>query len=211
MTKPPIGNYLPPAPAFYTGQGQVIVTHANLPHWNKQKIAYFITFRLADSLPAEKLAQLEAEREAWLLAHPQPWDEATQVEYFDKFANTINKWLDNGHGSCVLRESANREIVENALWHFADERYALYAYVVMPNHVHVLFMPQDDYDAKDIVASWKRFTARQIHRQNGKEGEALWQKESFDTLIRNERHFHRVVRYIRENDLAISWSYDMKG
>ena len=118
--------------------------------------------------------------------------------------DAIQNFLDAGHGSCVLRDDVCRQIVEDALWHFAGERYHLYAYVVMPNHVHVLFQPTEGWTLSGTVASWKKFTARQINDVLGREG-MLWQKESFDTLIRSERHFQDVVRYIKKNDLAGAW------
>ena len=199
-------SYFPPHPNFFTGRGTVVATHANLPHWNKTNTAAFVTFRLADSLPQEKLLALESERTAWIAAHPQPWDDATVREYFDSFDARIQDWLDQGLGSCVLADERCRKIVEDALWHFAGERYALYAYVIMPNHVHVLFMPTGDESLSATVMNCKRFTAKAINRTMGREG-PLWQKESFDTLIRSDRHFQTVIRYIRKNDLKKAWSF----
>lgn len=74
----------------------------------------------------------------------------------------------------------------------------------MPNHVHVLCQPMEGRTLSGIVASWKKFTARQINDVLGQEG-MLWQKESFDTLVRSERHFQDVVRYIKKNDLTGAW------
>ena len=199
-------SYRPTAPNYYSGRGEIVATRANLPHWNKQITASFVTFRLADSLPAEKLNTLQAARERWLEQHPRPWTNDIMVEYFTLFDDNIQKWLDSGYGSCVLKEPENREIVEDVLWHFAGERYQLYAYVVMANHVHVLFQPQGEWSMSEIVTSWKRFSAKRINERRGTSGEALWQKESFDTLVRNERHFQTIVRYIKKNDLKLSWS-----
>ena len=182
----------------------VLSTRANLPHWNKALTASFVTFRLVDSLPQEKLQKLEESRSVWLVAHPQPWDESTAREYYLTFDGRIQDWLDAGYGSCVLQNAVSRQIVENALWHFAGERYALYAYVVMPNHVHVLFMPSDGQTLSGTVASWKKFTARHLNDALGKTG-AVWQKESFDTLVRSERHFQTIVGYIKRNDPAKAW------
>ena len=150
------------------------------------------------------MQKLEAERQEWLAAHPQPWDGKTAREYFETFDGTVQGWLDEGYGSCVLADNGSLRIVEDALWHFAGERYALYAYVVMPNHVHVLFMPTEGWPLSEIVASWKRFTARKINERLAKEG-SLWQKESFDTLVRSRRHFETIIGYIKRNDPANAW------
>ena len=204
MEKPIADTYHPPAPNFYSGRGIVMATHANLPHWNKAITASFVTFRLADSLPQEKLLRLQESRTAWLAVHPQPWDEATAREYFGNFSEPVQGWLDAGYGSCVLKDESCRQIVEDALWHFAGERYHLYAYVVMPNHVHVLFMPTEGRILSRIVADWKSFTAHKINELRGTDG-TVWQKESFDTLIRSQRHFQTVIIYIRKNDLMRAW------
>ena len=204
MNKPLDGSYHPPAPNFYTGRGMVLATRANLPHWNKSSTASFVTFRLADALPQEKLLKLEESRTAWLAAHPQPWDVETTKEYFSTFDETVQSWLDAGYGSCVLRNAECRRIVEETLWHFAGERHQLYAYVVMPNHVHVLFMPTEGWTLSGTVAGWKKFTARRLNDALGREG-PLWQKESFDTLVRSERHFTTIVGYIKRNDPAKAW------
>ena len=74
----------------------------------------------------------------------------------------------------------------------------------MPNHVHVLFMPMEGWTLSETVMGWKRFTARKINERLGKEG-SLWQKESFDTLVRSERHFQTIIGYIKRNDPAKAW------
>ena len=201
-------SYIPASPNFYTGAGTISATRANLPHWNKRLTTCFATFRLTDSLPAEKILALEAARKTWLSAHPTPWTVEITKEYHSLFDENIQKWFDQGHGSCALRDLTNNRIVEDALWFFAGERYHLYAYVVMPNHVHVLFMPMGDNTISGILESWKRFTARRINEKTGKSG-SLWQKESFDTLVRSDRHFKTIIRYIRENDLKKAWAYNM--
>lgn len=207
MTKPQPGTYFPPAPHFYSGRGDIDATRANLPHWNKAGTACFVTFRLADSLPAEKLVVLEDSRREWIGLHPQPWDEKTVREYFAQFDQRIQTWLDQGYGSCVLQDKSNCQIVEETLWHFAGERYHIYAYVVMANHVHVLFMPAGENSVSRIVAGWKQFTAHRINERLGRENH-LWQKESFDTLVRNERHFQTIVQYIKRNDCERAWWWD---
>jgi len=169
----------------------------NLPHWS-QACATFVTFRLADSLPADKLAQFKSERDVWLAQHPEPWNEPTSAEYRELFSRRFHAWLDAGYGSCFLAEPELRKIVEETLTHFADVRYSLYAYVVMPNHVHVLFMPAEGVDGRGLVAEWKRYTSRVINAKRGTKG-ALWQKESYDHLVRDVREFNAIRAYIRGN------------
>jgi REP element-mobilizing transposase RayT len=158
----------------------------------------FVTWRLGDSLPKAKLDQWKEERTIWLSHHPEPWDEKTETEYHDRFSRQIDEWLDQGSGSCVLKDPANAKVVANALRHFDGNRYEIASFVVMPNHVHVLFRPLGEHALAEILKSWKGFTAREINKRIGKSG-ALWQDEYWDRLIRNERHFFRVAEYIRQN------------
>ena len=111
----------------------------NLPHWQQGEVWVFVTWRLGDSLPKVKLDQWKEEREIWLSRHPEPWDKKTEAEYHDRFSQQIDEWLDQGSGSCVLKEPANANIVAEALRHFDGERYVIASFVVMPNHVHGYF------------------------------------------------------------------------
>ena len=140
-----------------------------------------------------------------MIHHPEPWDEETEFEYHERFSRLIDEWLDQGCGSCVLRNPAHAMIVANALRYFDGERYELASFVVMPNHVHVLFRPLEGCVLAGIVKSWKGFTAREINQRIRKTG-ALWQDEYWDRLIRNEGHFRRVMEYIRENPMKAKLS-----
>ena len=184
--------------SFFNPHAEIDVTKNRLPHWQQGEAWVFVTWRLGDSLPKAKLDQWKQEREIWRSQHPEPWDEKTEAEYHDRFSRQIDEWLDQGSGSCVLRDPANGKIVADALRHFDGERYELASFVVMPNHVHVLFRPLEDHALADILKSWKGFTARESNKRLGKKG-SLWQDEYWDRLIRNERHFFKVMEYVREN------------
>ena len=86
---------------------------------------------------------------------------------------------------------------------FDSQRYHLIAWVVMPNHVHVLFQPINEWTVSKIVATWKKFTARKI-RDYGRDGSVVpvapvWHQEYWDRFIRDERHFKQAVEYIHLN------------
>jgi REP element-mobilizing transposase RayT len=80
----------------------------------------------------------------------------------------VNAYLDAGHGSCILRDPFIAELIDSTLLHFHGDRYTLYAWCIMPNHVHVLFQPEAGWTMSKIVASWKSFTGRRIsaHRKS---------------------------------------------
>ena len=101
---------------FFNPYAAIRHTENRLPHWQQEAAVYFVTFRLADSLPSRLL----------------------------------NQWQ--------------------------DERGPL----------------------EKLIRSWKGFTARQINKLLGRSG-GFWQRDYFDRLIRDEKHFGNCVRYIRRN------------
>jgi len=110
----------------------------------------------------------------------------------------FNQLLDKGDGAVWLKNSAVAEIVQNSLLFFDGQRYSLHAWVIMPNHVHVLFTPMDDWTLTKIIHSWKSFSAREANKILGRVGE-FWQREYFDRAIRNEQGFNSAVAYIENN------------
>ncbi len=183
---------------FYDPSKPVEVRQHHLPHWQQDDVYCFVTFRLADALPREKLKAWELVKDGWLLHHPKPWDDATTQQYHALFGETIDAWLDAGEGSCQLRDPRAASVVFDALKHFDGERYELVSAAVMPNHVHVLFHTLPGYRIDKILHSWKAFSAKGINRLNETEG-AVWEEGYWDRLVRNEKHFQAVLRYIREN------------
>lgn len=195
-------NVAPLLPTYFDSKESIAFLKGNLPHWRQRGATYFVTFRTTDSMPREKLEQWQAERDAWLQAHPEPCTETQRQEYHDFFVVRFQKWLDAGFGTCPLKDTEARNIVENALKCFDGDRYRLGEYVVMPNHVHVLITPLGDHTLSNILHSWKSYTANEINKTSGKTG-AFWQKESFDHIVRNPEQLERIRNYIRANPLTL--------
>ena len=200
-----LSRKVPPPPSFFSRFASTDCTRANLPHWEQQGVTCFATFRLADALPQEKIVEWAGAQANWLASHPRPWTDAEAEEYARDFGEKFEQALDAGWGACLLATEENRMIVEDAFRHFDGERYDLYAYVVMPNHVHVLFSPRGAFAIHDILHAWKSFTGHAINRRMNRTG-AVWQKESWDRLIRNDEHFRRTLAYIKQNNPTHSWS-----
>lgn len=157
-----------------------------LPHYDKPGLAQAVTFRLADSLPQEKRRE---------------WEHLLQIAEDGERLRQIEAYLDRGAGSCVLREPACAEVVQNALLHFDGERYQLIAWCVMPNHVHVLFQSFNGHPIGRVIHSWKTFTAREINKLLGQSG-PLWQDDYFDTFMRDDEHQAAVAVYIERNAVS---------
>ncbi len=171
-----------------------------LPHWQQDNTTYFLTFRLADSIPIQLLKEWQEEKEAWQKHHPKPWSPEIENDYHKRFSARIDQYLDQGLGSCLLAKPLNAAAVADALRYFDQTRYLLHSWVIMPNHVHILLSLGESIDLGETVASWKRFTATKINRRDYCSG-PFWQKDYFDRMIRDWKHFVNVARYIRRNPI----------
>ncbi len=189
-------------PSFFNPREAVSIHEHRLPHWQQEGVSYFVTFRLADSLPVAKLRDFTLERKTWLSAHPQPWSEEEEAQYDDTFSKRVDDWLDLGSGDCILRDDRVAQIVSLALRHFDGERYVMQSFAVMPNHVHVLFRPLGLWKIEDILHSWKSYSANEINRVLHRTGR-VWMEDYWDRMIRSEQHLCHVLRYISENPAKV--------
>ncbi|MEO7993774.1 MAG: transposase [bacterium] len=157
--------------------------HQRLPHFGDTGTLQFVTWRVADSLPRDVLEEF--------LADP---DRTSDIA-------AVKRWqtaLDQGLGNCPFREPANAAILRDAFRFFNGERYELVAWVIMPNHVHALLNLNRGYDLGTIVHSLKRHSAILLNRRLGRSGQ-FWQKDYFDTYIRDQLHADRCIAYIHRN------------
>jgi putative DNA methylase len=150
-----------------------------LPHFDQGAVVQAVTFRLADSLPREFYENL---------ASRTPADRSRSIE----------TCIDRGRGSCILADTAYAKIVQSVLAHFDGERYRLLAWVIMPNHVHIVVEQIPGYRLGDVVRSWKNYSARWINALGNKSG-AVWAPDYFDRFIRNEDHLANAIQYVEDN------------
>jgi type I restriction enzyme R subunit/putative DNA methylase len=172
-----------------------------LPHCDYPGLVQFVTFRLADSMPDSRRGE---------------WEHLLKIEDDREKRTRLEEYLDRGVGECHLRDPRIAQLAEDAMLHFHDEHYELLAWCVMPNHVHVLVhvwqMP-----LWKMVQSWKRFIATRAEvvlterrSPTRREGEKLenaparraalqWQREYWDTFMRDEEQQRKAVRYIESN------------
>ena len=100
-------------------------------------------------------------------------------------------------GPLYLRRPDVASMIVEAIRYRDPTQYSLHSFVVMPNHVHILITPRAALSP--LMQSLKRFTARQCNRILGLTGHPFWQDESYDRLVRDEREFERIARYIEMN------------
>ena len=96
---------------FFDPRREMEFSVNRLPHWQQAGGVYFVSFRLGDAVPRALLDPWLGERAVWSGQHPTPWSEDVEREYHSRFTAEIERWLDAGHGACVLRKPASAEIV----------------------------------------------------------------------------------------------------
>ena len=193
---------LPPPPGFQGLRDDLPLAFydRHLPHWRQDGATYFVTFRLHDSLPLPKLRELGFFRAEWQWRHPLPHSRDDKEDLARELMRRVEAWLDQGMGSCVLRSSDVSTILVQTLHRDDGSGRELDCYVVMPNHVHVIVRPliPTALPLETVLQRWKGGASCEIQRHLQRSG-MLWQRESFDRIIRDEEHLYRAIQYIGRN------------
>lgn len=120
-------------------------------------------------------------------------------------------------GRCILRDHAIATLVQDSLLHFDRSRYYLSAWCIMPNHVHTVVTPIQGFQLNEVLHSWKSFTAHQINKMTQHSGE-VWERESFDHMIRTCEHWSNLVEYTCQNPVVAgmcttpdTWPFSSRG
>ena len=175
-------------------------TGRHLPHWKQDGATYFVTYRLADSIPQEKLLQWQLEHREWLRKNPEPRSTETErgIRRTVRHAR-FQEWLDSGMGECWLKDSNISEMKLKKHCAFLMVKGIGSGYfAIMPNHVHVLVRPLGEHDLSSILHSWKSFTAKEINAMLNREGK-VWQDESFDCIVRDSKQLEQFSQYVQDN------------
>ena len=164
-----------------------------MPHRDEPGLVQFVTFRLADSFPESLRSE---------------WEHLAKIEDDRERRKQLEAYLDKGRGECQLRRPEIGGLIEDNFRRFAGERYELRAWVVMPNHVHVLFKTGTASMA-ETVGAWKKNTARFANQLLGKRG-AFWAEDYFDVFMRNAEHERKTIHYIENNSTKAKLVLDPK-
>jgi putative transposase len=154
-----------------------------LPHFQPDDCYLFLTWRLWGSLPAKADSIIYATPGHAFIAQDRVLDRRTS-------------------GPLWLKDHRIANQVSHAILIGDDERhfYQLCAWVVMPNHAHMLILPRVPVP---VLMRWlKGSTARSANRILGRTGHPFWQDESHDHYLRNSNQLNRTKAYIEENPVS---------
>ena len=202
-----------------------------LPHFQQPVQAYFVTWSLFDAIPPKALVEYTDKLHHLYLQIKQLNDKNVDAILLNtlklefnltrrKYLKAFDDLLHLQKNSIVnLSKDSNRTIVINALTFWEGKKLENYAFNIMSNHVHWVFRVYETDEngntvyLQDILQSVKRSSATLINKIEGISG-SLWQKESFDTIIRDNNHLKNAIDYTINNPvkagLVTNW-YEWKG
>lgn len=168
-----------------------LYTRGYLPHLDIPRSLQFITMRLHDSIPQSVLAQYQ------------------QLPKRDKLV-AYEKFLDSGCGACNLIRDDIAQIIQESLLFLHKKSLFLHAWVIMPNHIHLLLEIFEDYSLPNEMRRFKSFTALSSNKKLRTKGQ-FWMKDYFDRSIRNEEHLRKVIQYIEYNPVKAGLCIDVSA
>lgn len=196
-----------------------------LPHYQQPGQAYFVTWSLKDAVPPKALKRYTQKQEE--LKNQIELYKSNNVEKIKAIENEIqlvrkkyieafNYLLDGAKKPKIdLSKAKNIQILKEAISFWVGKKLTNFAYCIMPNHVHWVFQLFEKEEngntvyLQDIMHSVKRFSSNEINKQVNRTG-PLWQKESFDTTIRNETHLYYALEYTLNNPVAAGYVNDWR-
>ena len=199
----------------------------NLPHYQPPNATFFVTFRLAGSLPIEVIIKLQEEYaaiEKRLRTITDPEEKTKEIRhhhkrYFEKFDEFLDKHY---HGPTWMRDERIAELIATAIQYRNGKEYDLISYCIMPNHVHLVISfvenveqtsvcskqndrtevqstaPYQNYELASVLRKLKGSTAREANKILRRSG-AFWQHESYDHVVRDAKELDRVIWYVLNN------------
>ena len=187
-----------------------------LPHIQIEGATYFLTFRLANSMPIEALDRL-AEEKRLISKLPENQKASAHFAWFTKYDDYLDMAF---HGNLYLKNEHIADMVAESIQFRDGKAYDLIAYCIMPNHGHLICMPlkksvETYFGLTEILHSLKRHTAREANKILQRTG-TFWQDESYDHFIRDDAELEKIVNYVLYNPVKATlvkeqtdwkWSY----
>lgn len=178
-----------------------------LPHFQPAEGTFFMTFRLAGSIPMEVIRRLKENYALLkkgiiglkdLSEHEQR--ELVYAEQKRLFAETDDFLDKNLNEPYWLREKAVADIVAESIQYRDGKQYELHAYTIMPNHVHMVMtlLPYAPVLFK-VMQHLKKNAAIKSNKLLGRVGLDFWEEESYDHVVRDEKEFYRILNYTLRN------------
>ncbi|CAM2065378.1 Y1-Tnp domain-containing protein [Sulfidibacter corallicola] len=175
----------------------------HLPHWNPANATYFVTIRLAGSVPKVVLQNYREEMKTQEIPRTERFKR--RRTWFRKFESLLHH---DPVGPVWLSQPTVAQMVVDCLHYRHGKVYSLDCFCIMPNHLHLIFCPLKSGSGLSskvsspslpgIMHSLKSYTAHQANKILGREG-PFWAQESFDHWLRSPAHWRLAVDYVLDN------------
>ncbi len=204
-----------------------IYYRAKLPHIHPADGIFFITFRLANSLPKQVIHQFMEEKNfeklRIRLQNEGIFKRELIYEIEKNYFNKFDKLLSQSTTNCWLNNNKIAQLVANKLHSYDNLRYLLICFCIMPNHVHILVNMKNfisinrsnrygrtkNYPLSDVLRLIKGSTARLANKLLDRSGE-FWQHESYDHYVRSEKEYNKIIEYILLNPVKSGFVTDWR-
>ena len=173
----------------------------SLPHWLVADRTYFVTRRIANSLPAAVVEELRAERDA--LHQQKCSDESRWLKLYRAQFVRVDEILDadKENDECKLTNGDIPNIILKSLdWLVHDAGWCIYAATIMSTHIHLVMRNNKGRTGEllDDIEKFKRFTGSAANRSVGRTGR-FWARDDFDHWCRTQDKVNSAITYVRQN------------
>ncbi len=157
---------------------------ANEARWRDKAEIYFLTLHLKDAIDEHVMDESRSENERLQgLLNQGSIGESERMEYTRLLEQWFDRYLDAGEGSALFLSDEAARVVDDTLQQHDTVRYRLHAWSVMPNHVHAVLEPLNNFRLADILQAWRQNTAKKI--------DAVWEPEFYSHRIRHQEDYER--------------------
>ena len=179
--------------------------YGNLPHWQPAGATFFITMRLAGSIPKHIIEQIKAQKAIDIREKQEEFKEdaqqlATALYLIERrYFGIYDKELDKSNEPYWLREKAIANEIKASIEFFEGTALTTHAYCIMPNHLHWVFTHKEDAQVVwRLLQRMKSFTAKKCNNILNRHGQ-FWEDESYDHIVRDAKEFDNIVLYTLQN------------
>ncbi len=177
-----------------------------LPHYQPRQSVFFVTFRLDFPIPEKYLLSYQNLKEGLRAQYgstaESPDSKALIQKRLFAYTDSVYHEYDCGRNICAHPELAT--MIRDSILDLHEAECFLYAFTLMPNHVHMLIRPLmqegKPVQISKIMQQLKGSTARAANLMLNRTGH-FWNREYYDHWVRNQQELVNVIRYIRDNPL----------
>lgn len=187
-----------------------------LPHWQPAGATFFVTMRLAGSIPKHIIEQIKAQKAFDIREKQEEFKDdalglAAELYIIErKYFGIFDKELDKSNEPYWLQEKEIANEIKASIEFLEGNSLKTHVYCIMPNHLHWVFTHQKEAQVLwRILQRMKSFTAKNCNKLLNREGQ-FWEEESYDHIVRDAKEFDNIVWYTLQNPVKAGFVKEWK-